>query len=57
MDRWFPSSKLCRFCQTVQSELALSARVWNCCCGAVLDRDINAAINIQNEGCRMLGIA
>lgn len=57
IDKWYPSSKLCRFCGTVNSQLTLSDRVWTCTCGEVIDRDINAAINIKNEGCRILGIA
>ena len=57
IDKWYPSSKLCRFCGTINRELTLADRVWTCSCGAILHRDINAAINIKNEGCRMLGIA
>lgn len=58
IDKWFPSSKKCRFCHNENKELALSDRTWTCGhCGAELDRDINAAINIKNEGCRLLGIA
>jgi len=57
IDKWYPSSKLCRFCGTVNAELTLADRVWTCACGQVLDRDMNAAINIKNEGCRMLSIA
>lgn len=58
IDKWFPSSKLCRFCGTVNKELTLADRIWTCQkCGRVLDRDVNAAINIKNEGCRILGIA
>ncbi len=57
IDKWYPSSKLCRFCGTVNSQLTLADRVWTCSCGAVIDRDINAAINIKNEGCRILGVA
>ncbi len=38
--------------------LALADRNWTCHhCGKELERDINAAINIKNEGCRILGIA
>jgi hypothetical protein len=34
-----------------------SDRVWGCKkCGTMLERDINAAINIKREGCRILGI-
>lgn len=54
IDKWFPSSKLCRHCGTVNSELKLSDRVWMCSCGAVINRDENAAINIMNEGLRIL---
>lgn len=58
INKWFPSSKLCRFCNNENRELTLADRIWTCNhCGAELDRDINAAINIKNEGCRMLGIA
>ena len=53
--KWFPSSKTCRFCGTVNAELSLKDRVWTCdCCNATLDRDVNAAINIRNQGLSML---
>lgn len=54
IDRWFPSSKMCRFCGTVNSDLKLSDREWDCCCGKHLLRDENAAINILNEGIRLM---
>lgn len=54
VDRWFPSSKLCRFCGHVNSNLVLADRVWTCDCGAVLDRDQNAALNIEQQGLRIL---
>ena len=58
VDKWFPSSKMCGFCGVKNNELALADRTWVCKdCGAELDRDVNAAINIQQEACRMLGIA
>jgi putative transposase len=58
IDKWFPSSKLCRFCNKENKELLLAERIWTCSyCRAELDRDINAAINIKNEGSRLLGIA
>lgn len=51
IDKWFPSSKMCRHCGTVNSELKLSDREWDCPgCGAHLLRDVNAAINIKTEG-------
>lgn len=54
IDRWFPSSKMCRFCGTVYNDLKLSDRVWTCSCGKTLNRDENAAINIKNEGMRLV---
>ncbi len=46
-DRFFPSSKLCSRCGTAKATLALSERVFRCeHCGAVLDRDLNAAANL-----------
>ena len=54
IDKWFPSSKMCRFCGCVNKGLKLSDRVWTCECGAILDRDENAAINIMNVGLSMV---
>lgn len=54
IDKWFPSSKMCRHCGSINHELTLSNRVWTCSCGATINRDENAAINIMNEGLRML---
>lgn len=45
-DRWYPSSKLCRHCGTINDNLTLSDREWRCDCGAILDRDLNAALNL-----------
>ncbi|PBC75936.1 putative transposase [Streptomyces sp. TLI_235] len=50
VDRWFPSSKLCSACDTVRDELPLNVREWTCGCGAVHDRDVNAARNILAAG-------
>lgn len=47
-DRFFPSSRLCRHCGCINSELKLSDREWTCDCGAVLDRDLNAALNLKS---------
>jgi putative transposase len=53
--RWFPSSKRCSACGFVREELPLSARTWRCPeCGVEHDRDVNAAINIRQEGLRIL---
>jgi putative transposase len=58
IDKWFPSSRLCRTCGTINTELTLKDRVWLCDgCGTTHERDENAAMNIQAEGIRMLGIA
>jgi putative transposase len=46
-DRYFPSSKNCSRCGEVKSELDLSERTYSCgACGLVIDRDLNAAINL-----------
>lgn len=53
ISRWFPSSKLCHKCGHKKEDLKLSDRLWTCqSCGAQLDRDHNASINIKNEGKR-----
>jgi putative transposase len=46
-DRWFASSKTCSGCGAVKAKLALSVRTYCCTeCGAVFDRDVNAAVNL-----------
>ena len=51
IDRWYPSSKTCSNCGTVKAKLSLSERVYHCeKCGLVIDRDVNAAINIRVAG-------
>ncbi|WSC83422.1 transposase [Streptosporangium sp. NBC_01756] len=50
VDRWFPSSKLCSACGTLQPSLPLNVREWVCACGATHDRDVNAAKNILAAG-------
>ena len=46
-DRWFPSSKTCSACGAVRAKLTLAERVFVCeSCGARLDRDLNAALNL-----------
>jgi len=55
IDRWFPSSKLCNVCGYKKDDLTLKDREWICpTCGTNHDRDFNAAINIENEGNRLL---
>ncbi|MEV4324455.1 RNA-guided endonuclease InsQ/TnpB family protein [Microbispora rosea] len=50
IDRWFPSSKLCSQCGALQEKMPLNVRSWECPCGAVHDRDVNAANNILAAG-------
>ncbi|MEU4534959.1 RNA-guided endonuclease TnpB family protein [Streptosporangium sp. NPDC023825] len=50
VDRWFPSSKLCSACGTLQEKMPLNVREWTCACGAVHDRDVNAAKNVLAAG-------
>jgi len=58
VDRFYPSSKTCSVCGSINNELKLSDRSWTCGnCGTNHDRDINAAINIRNEGLRVLKTA
>jgi len=45
--RWFPSSRACSGCGAVKTKLTLSERTYLCgTCGLVLDRDVNAAVNL-----------
>lgn len=55
VDKWFPSSQLCSCCGKRHPEMKdKSIRTMYCDCGLILDRDYNAAINIKNEGLRIL---
>jgi putative transposase len=45
--RFYPSSKTCSACGTVKATLSLAERTFRCDnCGLILDRDINAAVNL-----------
>lgn len=55
IDKWFPSTKTCSGCGSVK-EMKLSERTYSCTCGQKLERDYNAAINIKQEGKRILSI-
>jgi len=47
-DRFYPSSKLCSCCENKKTDLKLGDRIYKCSnCGLIIDRDINAAINLQ----------
>lgn len=53
--RFEPTSKMCHVCGAINHDLDLSQRIWVCpSCGAVLDRDENAAINIRQLGLEIL---
>lgn len=53
ISRWFPSTKKCSHCGKLKI-MTLSDRTYHCDCGLTLDRDLNAAINIKNEGLRLI---
>ncbi|HAT4080015.1 TPA: IS200/IS605 family element transposase accessory protein TnpB [Clostridium perfringens] len=48
VDRFYPSSKTCSQCGEIKKDLKLSDRVYKCSCGLVIDRDLNASINLKN---------
>ena len=55
ISRWYPSSQICSDCGFSSGKKSLSIREWTCTnCGSHHDRDINASINILNEGLRLL---
>ena len=55
VDKWFPSSQICHCCGALHPEMKdLAIRTMKCDCGLTISRDQNAAINILNEGLRLL---
>lgn len=57
IDKWFPSSQLCSNCGYNDGKHTLDIREWTCPnCGKILDRDINASINILTQGIKELGL-
>lgn len=56
IDRWYPSSQICSSCGVNSGKKTLDIRYWECECGAKHDRDINASINIKNEGLRQINL-
>ena len=56
VDRFYPSSKTCHNCGYINKQLKLSDRQWICPnCGEIIERDYNAALNILDEGLRIIG--
>jgi putative transposase len=57
VDRFYPSSKTCSACGATRATLPLFERVYRCeGCGLALDRDVNAARNLEREGLRNLAL-
>ena len=55
VDSFYPSSKICHFCGYKNTTLTLADRKWECPnCHKLLDRDKNAALNILEEGLKIL---
>ena len=55
VDKWFSSSQICHCCGTLHPEMKdLTIRTMKCDCGLTISRDWNAAINILQEGLRLL---
>ena len=47
-DKYYPSTKMCNICGAIK-EMKIQDRVYKCdCCGLIIDRDLNAAINLAN---------
>jgi putative transposase len=56
VDRFFPSTKMCSGCGHRKKRMPLKYRTYCCLkCGLVMDRDLNAAINLEREARRILG--
>lgn len=53
VDKFYPSSQICSKCGA-RHKLSLNERTYKCSCGHVMDRDLNAAINIKREGLKLL---
>ena len=49
-DRFFPSSKSCSCCGNIKKDLKLSDRIYKCECGNIIDRDLNASLNLKIYG-------
>lgn len=57
IDRYYPSSQICHCCGYKDGKKSEDIRFWTCLnCNSELDRDVNAAINILNEGLRIINV-
>ena len=57
IDRFFPSSKTCNNCGYIKEDLSLKDREWECeSCKTHIDRDLNASLNILQQGLNMTGL-
>ena len=48
VDRFYSSSKTCSSCGEIKKDLKLKDRVYKCNCGLIINRDLNASINLKN---------
>ena len=48
VDRYYPSSKTCSSWGEIKKDLKLKDRVYKCNCGLIINRDLNASINLKN---------
>ena len=56
VDKWYPSTKTCSCCGNIKNKNRLSMRTYKCKkCGYKIHRDLNASINIKNEGLLSVG--
>lgn len=54
-DKWYPSSKTCSECGSIKKQLKLSDRIYICEeCGCIIDRDLNASINLMKYGQQLI---
>jgi hypothetical protein len=54
ISRWYPSTKTCSNCKNKKNDITLNDRIYHCDnCKIIIDRDINAAINILREGIKL----
>ena len=56
IDRWFPSSKLCHACGSMNEALKLEDRPWRRECGRLNGRDRDAVMNFKMEGAPSIGL-